>query len=138
MNIGPVLTEPMPMLKATKNKEEKNIMVSETNNKSNLLALKTSELPTVLLEEIKPISINFISSNSNQIGPLTPQGDRIETTENVKPMMDYYFKSFLAGMDMWQSWMDMYNEFIIIWIRLSLNWSDQFWKLFGHFFNGVP
>jgi hypothetical protein len=29
MNIKPVLTEPMPMLKATKNKEEQNIMVSE-------------------------------------------------------------------------------------------------------------
>jgi hypothetical protein len=77
---------------------------------------------------MKPISSNFIRTNSNQTGQLTPQGDRIETTENVNPMMDYYFKPFLGGIGMWQPWMDMYNEFAIIWIRLSLNWSDQFWK----------
>ena len=65
MNIKPVLTEPMPMLKATKNKEEQNIMVSETNNKSNLLALKTSQLPILFSEELKPISSNLIHTSQS-------------------------------------------------------------------------
>jgi hypothetical protein len=125
MNIKPVLKEPIPMLKVTTNKEEQNIILSETNNKSNLLPLTTSKLPTVFLGEIKPISSN------SHAGQLTPQGDRIETTENVKPMMYYYFKPFLGSMGMWQSWIEMYNEFAMIWIRWSLNWSDQFWDLFG-------
>jgi hypothetical protein len=43
-------------------------------------------------------------------------------------MMYYYFKPFLDGTGMWQSWIDMYNEFAMIWIRLSLYWSDQFWN----------
>ncbi|MGC2573073.1 MAG: hypothetical protein WA364_16300 [Candidatus Nitrosopolaris sp.] len=131
MNIKPVLTEPMPMLKATKNKEEQNITLSETNNKSNLLALTTSKLPTVFLEEMKPISTNFIPTNSSHVGQLTNKDGRRETTENIKPMMYYYFKPFLGSMGMWQPWIDMYNEFAMIWIQLSLNWSDQFWKLFG-------
>jgi hypothetical protein len=130
MNIKPVLTEPMPMLKATKNKEDQNIMVSESNNKSNLLALKTSQLPTLFSEELKPISSNLIHTNSNQDSQLALQGDRIQTIENVKPMMDY-FKPFLGGIDIWQPWMDMYNEFVIVWIRLSVNYFEQFWKLFG-------
>jgi hypothetical protein len=50
---------------------------------------------------------------------------------SARPMMDYYFKSFLGGMGMWQPWMDMYNEIAIIWIRLSLNWFDILWNLFG-------
>jgi hypothetical protein len=134
LNIKPILTEPMPMLKATKNKEQ-NIMVSETN-KSNLPALKTSKLPTVFLEEMRPIFSNLVSTYSYQDGQLNPRDDPF-TTENVKPMMDYYFRSFQCGMNMWQSWMDTYNKFVIIWIRLGLNWSDQFWKPFDHFFNGV-
>ncbi|MGC2573871.1 MAG: hypothetical protein WA364_20335 [Candidatus Nitrosopolaris sp.] len=134
LNIKPILTEPMPMLKATKNKEQ-NIMVSETN-KSNLPALKTSKLPTVFLEEMRPIFSNLVSTYSYQDGQLNPRDDPF-TAENVKPMMNYYFRSFQCGMDMWQSWMDTYNKFVITWIRLSLNWSDQFRKPFDHFFNGV-
>jgi hypothetical protein len=49
--------------------------------------------------------------------------DRTETV-NVNSMLDYYFNPFLTGMGMWQLWLEMYNEFAAIGIRLSLNWFD--------------
>ena len=80
---------------------------------------------------MKPISSNLIPTNPHQDGQLTLKDDLRKTADNVKPMIDYYFKPFL-GIDMWQSWMDMYNEFGIIWIQLSLNWFELLWKLFGN------
>ncbi|MGB8936796.1 MAG: hypothetical protein WCC17_17025 [Candidatus Nitrosopolaris sp.] len=47
----PVLTEGMLMLKAAEDKEGQIIAVSEKNSRSNLLALKSSTLPTTFLEE---------------------------------------------------------------------------------------
>jgi hypothetical protein len=47
-----------------------------------------------------------------------------ETTENVNSMLDYYFNPFLTGMAVWQAWCDMYNEFVAIGTRSSLNWFD--------------
>ncbi|MGC1928892.1 MAG: hypothetical protein WA667_07940 [Candidatus Nitrosopolaris sp.] len=52
------------------------------------------------------------------------QGDRTETTEDVNSKLDYCFNPFLTGMAMWQAWLDMYNEFAAISMRLSLIWFD--------------
>jgi hypothetical protein len=74
-------------------------------DESNLLALKTSKLPTVLLKEMKPISSNLIFTDSHQYGQPPFQGDRTETTatENVNHMMDYslnpFLRAYVASMD---------------------------------------
>lgn len=116
----PVLAEPMT-LKAVKDKEEQIIAVSK-NNDSNLLALKTPTLPPVFLEETESISTNL-----HQDSQLAFQDERTEKG-NVNSILDYYFNPFLTGMDMWQVWLDMYNEIVTIGIRLGLTWFDL-WKL---------
>jgi hypothetical protein len=96
----PVLAEPVLALKVAKDTEEQIVPISEKNGESKLLVLKTQ-------------------TPSSQ---LTFQGDRTETKkEHVDSKLDYYFNPFLAGMAMWQGWLDMYNEFVAINIRLSLN-----------------
>ena len=100
----PVLAEPMLALKVAKATQEQIVPISEKNSEFDLLVLKTQ-------------------TRSSQI---TFQGDRTETTEDVNSKLDYYFNPFLAGMAMWQGWLDMYNEFIAINIRLSLNWLNSY------------
>ncbi|MGB6529495.1 MAG: hypothetical protein WBF33_15410 [Candidatus Nitrosopolaris sp.] len=101
----PVLAEPMLALKVAKATEEQIVPISEKNGESKLLVLKTQ-------------------TPSSQI---TFQGDRTETKkEHVDSKLDYYFNPFLAGMAMWQGWLDMYNEFVAINIRLSLNWLNSY------------
>ncbi|MGB6590043.1 MAG: hypothetical protein WBE68_00875, partial [Candidatus Nitrosopolaris sp.] len=100
----PVLAEPMLALKVAKATEEQIVPISEKNGESKLLVLKTQ-------------------TPSSQI---TFQGDRTETTEDVDSKLDYYFNPFLAGMAMWQEWLDVYNEFVAINLRLSLNWLNSY------------
>ena len=101
----PVLAEPMLALKVAKATEEQIVPISEKNGESKLLVLKTQ-------------------TPSSQI---TFQGNRTETKkEHVDSKLDYYFNPFLAGMAMWQGWLDMYNEFVAINIRLSLNWLNSY------------
>ncbi|MGC1930809.1 MAG: hypothetical protein WA667_17705 [Candidatus Nitrosopolaris sp.] len=98
----PVLTEPMLALKVAKATQEQIVPISEKNSESDLLVLKTQTPPS----------------------QLTFQGDRTESTEDVNSKLDYYFNPFLTGMAMWQAWLDMYNEFAAISMRLSLKWFD--------------
>ncbi|MFY9798880.1 MAG: hypothetical protein WAJ93_24595, partial [Candidatus Nitrosopolaris sp.] len=100
----PVLAEPMLALKVAKATEEQIVPISEKNGESKLLVLKTQ-------------------TPSSQI---TFQGDRTETTEDVDSKLDYYFNPFLAGMAMCQEWLDVYNEFVAINLRLSLNWLNSY------------
>ncbi|MFY9869498.1 MAG: hypothetical protein WAK17_07250, partial [Candidatus Nitrosopolaris sp.] len=101
----PVLAEPMLALKVAKATEEQIVPISEKNGESKLLVLKTQ-------------------TPSSQI---TFQGDRTETKkEHVDSKLDYYFNPFLAGMAMWQEWLDVYNEFVAINLRLSLNWLNSY------------
>ena len=72
----------MLALKVAKATQEQIVPISEKNSESDLLVLKTQ----------------------------TPQ-TRTETTEDVNSKLDYYFNPFLTGMAMWQTWLDMYNEF---------------------------
>jgi hypothetical protein len=82
--------------------QEQIVTISEQNGESNLLVLKT---------QIPHTQLSF-------------QGDRTETKEDVNSKLDYYFNPFLTGMAMWQAWLDMYDEFAAISMRLSLIWFD--------------
>jgi hypothetical protein len=92
-------------LKVAKAIQEQIVPISEKNGESKLLVLKTQ-------------------TPSSQ---LTFQGDRTETKkEHVDSKLDYYFNPFLAGMAMCQEWLDVYNEFVAINLRLSLNWLNSY------------
>jgi hypothetical protein len=97
----------MLALKLAKATQEQIVTISEQNGESNLLVLKT-QIPHT---------------------QLTFQGDRTETKEDANSKLDYYFNPFLTGMAMWQGWLDMYDEFAAISIRLSLIWFDLGEKL---------
>jgi hypothetical protein len=83
-----------------------------------MLALKVAKATQ---EQI--VTISEKNSESDLL-VLKTQQTRTETTEDVNSKLDYYFNPFLTGMAMWQAWLDMYNEFGAISMRLSLTWFD--------------
>jgi hypothetical protein len=126
----PVLAEAMPMLAKAKEEKQQIIPMSEKSIESNITGLDTPTLATLTstpLEEMESNSSNLIRTNSDQHSQLTFRDEG--RTENVKSMPDYYFNPFLAGMTMWQAWLDLYNEFAAIGTRLSLNWFEFLWKI---------
>jgi hypothetical protein len=64
--------------------------------------------------------------NRSLMTPLTSPRLNIAIGAYIDSKLDYYFNPFLAGMAMWQGWLDMYNEFVAINIRLSLNWLNSY------------
>lgn len=121
----PILVDSsVPTLAKVKEEEQHIIAVSEKNNESNLLVLNTPKptLISILLEETESTSSNPISINSGTNNQLTSRiDDRTKATENDNSRMDNYFNPFLAT---WQAWVDIYNEFAAIGIRLSINWFE--------------
>ncbi|PWU81672.1 MAG: hypothetical protein DLM72_05765 [Candidatus Nitrosopolaris wilkensis] len=103
IDVKPVLAEPIPMLAKAKEEEQQIIPMSEESIESNIPGLDTLTLTSKSAEETE-------STNSGEVNQLTPLAEGpTETIENINSMLDYYFNPFLAGMTMWQGWLDMFN-----------------------------
>ena len=127
-DIQPVLAEvTLPIVEVKP--EEQQIVPVSVNNEKQSLDLPTTTLKSTSIEEVKPNPTSLMPANLEQSNQMSLYDKGHTTTDEDENVNSFdYFNPFLAGMSMWQAWLNMCSEFAAIGANLSLNWLDSFWR----------
>jgi hypothetical protein len=123
-NIQPVIAEVTQPMVEVRPEEQQIVPVTDKETSIDLMTTKSTSI-----EEAKPTSTSLMPTNPEHSNQISRYGEGHTTTDEDENENVGYFNPFLAGLSMWQAWLNMCSEFAAIGASLSLNWLESFWKL---------